>query len=133
MSREELELLSTELRAKIELASASTTDADALEMIELFPHWSSDRDVIVGERLQYNEKLYKCIQEHHTQDDWTPDVSKSLWVEVSVEEYPEWVQPSGSADAYMMGDKVTFEEEHYISDVDNNVWAPNVYGWSKEA
>ena len=30
----------------------------------------------------------------------------------------------------LKGDKVTYKEQHYISDVDNNVWAPDVYGWS---
>lgn len=117
------------LRAKIEQASAWTDDADALEMVELFPHWEPDRGVIVGERLQYEGILYKCVQEHITQADWTPDIMPALWVKVSIEEWPEWVQPQGAADAYMVGDKVSHNGGHWISTCDANVWEPGVYGW----
>lgn len=122
------------LRKKIELASAWTDDADALECVELFPHWLVDKAVIVGERLQYEGLLYKCVQAHTTQEDWTPDVTPALWVRVSVDEWPEWVQPTGSADAYNTGDKVTYNDEHYICLIDGNVWSPDAYpaGWEKQ-
>ena len=29
------------------------------------------------------------------------------------------------------GAKLSDEGEHWISDIDNNVWKPGVYGWSK--
>jgi len=119
-------------RAKIEQASAWTDDADALEMVELFPKWSVGRDVIVGERLQYNGLLYKCVQAHTTQADWTPDVTPALWVRVSVEEYPQWVQPTGAADAYNQGDKVSHNDKHWVSSINANVWEPGVYGWNQE-
>jgi hypothetical protein len=32
-----------------------------------------------------------------------------------------------------MGAKVSHNGKHWISDVDNNVWEPGVYGWSEEA
>lgn len=118
-----------EFRKKIEQASAWTNDADALEMIELFPAWRFPKGYILGERIRYNELLYKCVQEHTSQADWTPDITPALWVRVSVEEYPEWIQPQGSADAYMLGDKVTHFEKRWISDYDNNVWEPSVFGW----
>lgn len=35
-------------------------------------------------------------------------------------------------DAYMAGDKVTHNDKHWVSDVDNNVWEPSVYGWSEQ-
>jgi len=117
-------------RRKIEQASAWTDDADALEMVELFPKWVISKSVIVGERLQYNGILYKCLQAHTTQADWTPDVTPALWRVVSVEEYPEWVQPTGSADAYQINDKVSHNNQHWISTVANNVWEPSVYGWT---
>ena len=122
-------------RKKIELASAWTDDADALEIIDLFPVWTAWKDYIVGERVQYNSKLYKCIQAHTSQPDWAPDLTPALWVVVSIEEWPEWVQPTGSADAYNTGDKVTYKGIHYISLIDANVWAPDVYpaGWQTES
>lgn len=120
-----------DLRRKIEMASAWTDDADALEMVELFPAWQAGRSVIAGERLRYENQLYKCVQEHITQADWTPDKTPALWVKISVEEWPQWVQPTGSADAYMAGDKVTYNDLHYISTINNNVWSPDDYpaGW----
>lgn len=120
-----------EFRKKIEQASAWTDDADALEMVELFPAWRFPKDYILGERIRYNELLYKCVQEHTSQADWTPDITPALWVRVSVEEYPEWIQPQGSADAYMKGDKVTYHEKRWISNIDNNVWSPETYGWDE--
>lgn len=48
------------------------------------------------------------------------------------DDYPEWVQPVGAEDAYKQGDKVSHNEQHYISDVDGNVWEPGVYGWTVE-
>jgi len=119
-------------RAKIEQAAAWTDDADALELVELFPAWESGRGVIVGERLRYNAVLYKCVQAHMTQEDWTPDITPALWVKVSVEEYPEWVQPQGAADAYNSGDKVSHGGKHWVSTINANVWEPGVYGWSEE-
>lgn len=77
--------------------------------------------------------LYKCVQAHTSQADWTPDAAPALWVRVSVEEYPEWIQPQGSADAYMLDDKVSHNEKKWTSDVDNNVWEPGIYGWSEYA
>jgi hypothetical protein len=111
----------------------SLDDVTALEVATLFPAWAEQmgRVVLVGQRYWYDGKLYKVIQEHTCQSDWTPDVSVSLFVEVSVEEWPQWRQPTGAQDAYMTGDKVTFEGTHYVSLIDNNTWSPAEYpaGW----
>lgn len=131
MKKKELDRRVELFRKKCELASAATDDADALECIELFPKWAADKAVIEGERLQYNKKLYKCVQEHTTQEGWEPDVTPALWVRVSVEEWPEWSQPQGAADAYAKGDKVSHNGSHWTSDVDANVWEPGVYGWTE--
>lgn len=61
------------------------------------------------------------------------DVAVSLFVKVSIEEYPEWVRPTGSHDAYNIGDKITFEGKHYESTIDANVYSPIEYpqGWKE--
>lgn len=120
-------------RAKIETAASGLDDATAVESKELFPLWVAGMSVSIGYRCRYADKLYKAIQAHTTQADWTPDKTPALWTEVSVEEFPEWKQPVGSEDAYMIGDKVSYNGKHYESTVDNNVWAPDVYGWSEIA
>lgn len=120
-------------RHKIEGAASSQTDEQALENIDLFPHWQADEDVVKDYRCQDEGILYKCIQPHHTQADWKPKDTPALWKKVSVEEFPEWVKPTGGHDAYNKGDKVTFQSEHYISTIDGNVWSPVEYpqGWQK--
>lgn len=122
-----------QLRRLIEQTSATLTDMEALEGVELFPAWKTAHAYAVGDRVQYEGKLYKCLQGHTSQDDWTPDVSVSLWVEVSDPsiEWPDWKQPTGAQDAYMKGDKVSHNGKHWVSDVDYNTWEPSVYGWSE--
>lgn len=118
-------------RHKIELAAESQDDAQALESIELFPKWEAGLSVAVGERYQHLGKLYRVVQAHTTQADWEPQDTPALWTEVSLDEWPEWVQPTGAHDAYNTGDKVTFEGAHYVSLIDGNIWSPTAYpaGW----
>ena len=118
-------------RRSIEQAAALQTDEAALENIHLYPSWVPDIPVVKDERYRYNDALYKCVQSHTTQTDWTPDKTPALWTEVSVDEWPEWKQPVGASDAYAQGDKVSHNDKHWISNVNANVWEPGVYGWSE--
>jgi len=113
-----------QLRDLIVRASASLTDEDALNGIELYPLWKSNTTYAIGDRIRYNDKLYKCVQAHTSQEDWTPPTVPALFVEVSIEEFPEWVQPTGAHDAYNKGDKVSHNGKHWQSNVDGNVWEP---------
>lgn len=121
------------LRPLIEKAATSLDDADALEAVELFKSWYSGIAYLADERVQYNGKLYRCVQAHTSQADWEPDRTPALWTEVAKPgEIPVWKQPTGAKDAYMTGDKVhypTADDPVYVSIVDNNVWQPGVYGW----
>lgn len=118
-------------RQHINTILASLTDETAIEMVDLFEPWASNKSYMVGDRVKYNDVLYKCIQAHTSQDSWTPVLTPALWMEVSIDEYPEWIQPKGSEDAYHIGDKVSHNDKHWISQVDSNVWEPGVYGWEE--
>ena len=50
-----------------------------------------------------------------------------------VEEYPEYVKPTGGHDAHMKGYKATYKGKKFISLIDNNVWTPDEYpqGWKE--
>lgn len=122
-----------QLRALIEKSSASLTDEEALTGVELFPHWSDNMGYEEGDRVSYDSVLYKCLTTHTSQATWTPSDSPSLWVRVDDPsiEYPEWIQPVGSTDAYPKGAKVSHNDKHWVSDVDGNVWEPSVYGWTE--
>lgn len=113
------------------LATSYLDDEQAETVTNLFPVWESGVEYIVGDRRQYNELLYRCVQSHISQDDWTPDKTPALWVRTSTEEWPEWIQPQGAHDAYNNGDKVSHLGKHWISIVDANIWEPSVYGWDE--
>lgn len=116
-------------RSKIETAASTMTDEAALTAVELFPAWETGKAYAVSDRVQHNGTLYKCIQAHTSQADWMPSATPALWKTVSVDEYPEWVQPAGAHDAYNIGDKVTYNGQRYICTSNGNVYAPDVYGW----
>ena len=122
-----------ELREAIDAITDTYSDDDAVEHIILFPAWMVGRDYSVDDRIRYGGKLYKVLQSHRSQADWTPDVAVSLFVQIHDpgEEWPEWVQPVGAQDAYAKGAKVSHNDSHWISNVDANVWEPGVYGWEE--
>lgn len=108
----------------------SATDEQALNSIALYPKWKADVNYTVGQRVLYNSVLYKVLQAHTSQTDWTPDVSHSLFAQILIPDenvIPEWVQPD-STNPYMKGDKVTHNGITYESLIDNNVWEPGVIG-----
>ena len=128
----------------IELIKTSrplVTDEFALQTIDMFPRWEdnigktiTNDDISKGyDRYQHNGKLYKVVQPTVFQTQYEPGVegTSSIFVEVSLEEWPEWVQPTGAHDAYAKDAKVTHNSKKWTSDVDANVWEPGVYGWTE--
>lgn len=137
--------------AFVKLAESGNIDeATASENANLFLPWATNTAYKIGDLRTYpREKeiqteegenititkniLYKCLQAHTSQDDWTPDITVSLWKCLSITEsgIPEWSQPISSSDAYMTGDEVIYNGIHYKSLIDNNVWSPEAYpqGW----
>ena len=120
--------------AFVTMAESGTIDeVTATEHLSVFAPWEPNVNYAVGTLRTYGEeerKLYKCVQAHKSQSDWTPDKTPALWVLAGdpAEEWPEWVQPIGAQDAYMAGDKVSHGGKHWVSDVDANVWEPGAIG-----
>lgn len=125
-----------ELRQLIEKATKSLTDDDALECVTLFPEWEINIAYEVDQRISYQDKLYRVVQAHTSQEGWTPDLTPALFTEVAKPgEIPVWKQPTGAQDAYMKDDKVWYPEKDttvYISLIDNNVWSPETTGLWEE-
>lgn len=121
------------IRNMMHKAAVSLIDEDALEAVELFPVWKSGTDYKSNERIRYKEQLYRVVQAHTSQEDWTPDITPALYTEVAEPgTIPVWKQPTGAQDAYMKGDKVHYPDQGdpvYQSTMDYNTYAPNVYGW----
>jgi len=126
--------LAQKLRSYIEKAAISLSDEDALDAVQLYPSWKNEHEYkTIGERVRYDGVLYKVLQPHTSQSAWTPPAAPSLFAKVLIPDpdvIPEWEQPD-STNPYMKEDKVTHNGKTWISDVDNNVWEPGVYGWSE--
>lgn len=121
-----------QLRATIEELATNLTDDAALEAKELFSIWSTDTDYIVDDRVRYEDGLYRVLQNHTSQDDWTPTNAPALFAEIlpgqEGTDIGEWVQPD-STNPYQIGDRVIHNGVVYECTVANNVWEPGVYGW----
>ena len=125
--------LAYKLRPYIEKAAIALDDTDAAEAVQLFPQWKENEDYEVGDRIRYENILYKCLQTHTSLSTWIPSDSPSLWAKVLIpdtETIPEWEQPD-STNGYQIGDKVRFEGKIYESLIANNIWSPTAYpiGW----
>lgn len=128
------------LRRVIEENAETMTDEVAVYVPELFQVWSGNGvEYVTGLRVSYNGKLYKVLQDHTSQDNWSPDDAPSLFAEVlpgqDGTDIGVWVQPD-STNPYMTGDRVYYPDMNgkvYESLVDNNVWSPADYpaGWQE--
>jgi len=109
-------------------------DEQALNSPILFNEWDMTKTYNAGDRVLYNSTLFKVLQTHEAQETWTPSNSPSLFAEILAgqggTEIGEWSQPD-STNPYMTGDKVLYNGKTYVSTIDNNVWAPTVYGWDE--
>ncbi len=108
------------------------SEDELLDMIDLYESYEVDKFYKVDDIFKYEGKLYKVIQEHASLENWVPSELPALYLNLMPENViPEWVPPTGSHDAYNIGDKVIFEGEVYESTIDNNTWSPTDYpqGW----
>lgn len=115
-----------------QIQAQSLPDEQAITVKDIYPVWdgkgvSYQKDYY----LTYNGKLYKVLQTHTSQADWSPDAAPSLFAEALPGQggtsVGEWVQPD-STNPYMTGDQVTHNGKTWESLVDNNVWEPGAQG-----
>lgn len=130
------QIMAAIMKLAVKQARQVQDDAEALSLQILYKQWNKQvgKELQVGEYVNHNDVLYKVLQQHTVQDNWTPDVSPSLFAKVLVDPTGDtvldWVQPD-STNAYMKGDKVKFEGHIYQSLINNNIWSPKDYpaGW----
>lgn len=108
-------------------------DVTAVENADQFSPWAYPVAYAVGNIRRYGDDLFRCVQAHTSQADWTPPAVPALWTKIGdpAEEWPEWSQPVGAHDAYQAGAKVSHNGKHWTSTADGNVWEPGVYGWEE--
>jgi len=130
-----------QLRRAIELLvqAAPLPEDDTLALADLYEPWTAGADYPVGKILKHGEDgngdtiLYSVVQAHKSAANWLPDKTPALYKRIGFTEtgVPLWVQPLGAHDAYAKGDMVSYNGVTWVSDINANVWAPGVYGWSK--
>lgn len=129
-----------QLRKALQIFVATLTEEQALEVATVYPAWTVNTAYAVGDIISYgtndvgDPQLYKVVQAHTSQAQWTPDAVPSLYDAFGLDEsgYPLWAQPSGAHDAYNAGDIVNYNGTLYQSTINGNVWSPDVYpaGWT---
>lgn len=131
--------LAEQFRRALQLFAASLSDEKALEVATVYDPWQTGKEYAVGDFITYGEnsvgdpQLYKVVQAHTSQADWTPDVTASLYDAIGLDEkgYPVWSQPTGAHDAYNTDDIVDYNGTLYKSLIDGNAYSPDAYpaGW----
>ena len=120
----------TRLLIAHQINTISVDDNTALRMMDYYPEWTSGKDYSIGYKVQHGGKLWRCLQDHTSQEGWEPGSASSLVLIPDENVVPEWEQPD-STNPYSAGDKVTHNGKTWVSDIDNNVWEPGVYGWTE--
>ena len=123
----------------LQMFIASLSEEQAMEVSAIYAPWSAGKSYALGEYVTYGKnsvgdpQLYKVVQAHTSQADWTPDVTAALFVAIGLDDkgYPVWSQPTGAHDAYNKGDIVNYNGTLYESLIDGNVYSPEAYpaGW----
>ena len=127
------------IREAMDVAGATLTDELALECVRLYRPWEIGKDYKKDDFFTFgvngvgDPQLYKVNQDHTSQADWLPDKTPALYTAIGLDDdgYPVWSQPTGAHDAYNKGDIVNYNGTLYESQIDGNVYAPDVYpaGW----
>lgn len=128
-----------QFRKAVQMFAASLSDEQAMEVSTIYDPWVVSKAYTVGEFVTYgtnsvgDPQLYKVVQAHTSQADWTPDAAASLFTAIGLDKdgYPVWSQPTGAHDAYNTGDVVDYNGTLYESLIDGNTWSPDAYpaGW----
>ena len=125
----------------LQMFANSLDEEKAMEVAYMYDPWEIGKSYNIGDFLTYgvngvgDPQLYKVVQAHTSQADWTPNTVASLYVAIGLDEqgYPVWSQPTGAHDAYNKGDIVDYNGKLYESLIDGNVYAPDAYpaGWKE--
>ena len=117
-----------------EIVGITLENGEKLEPKEIVHFWKPDEKVIKGDkRNAFDGKewvTYEAVQDQTTRPTDHPAISPSLWkVWNDPDEFSEWKQPLGAHDSYPKAAKVRHKDQNWISNIDNNVYEPGVYGW----
>lgn len=144
MSSKEMKARQLRRALQMYVQEAITDEAMMMEVADIYPSWED----LLSAKKEYPAKtvfkwgvnqdgetqLWSFISAYTPQSIYTPDQDISHYKKVGISEsgVQIWTQPLGATDAYMLGDEVSHNDEIWVSDYDNNVWEPGVFGWHKK-
>lgn len=123
--------------------AGSLTDEQRASINSIYPTWAEGTAYKKDDIVNYDNNLYKIVQDHTSQADWKPSATPAIYTpylnvtvetdEGEVEIINDYKQPTGGHDAYQKGDKIMFNGKTYVSTIDNNVYSPTDYpqGWAE--
>lgn len=95
------------------------------EYLSVFDLLTGDGSLIPARSVRrFEGKLYRANVDCWDRADTWPDAAPTLWTQITLDEWPAWVQPTGAHDAYSIGDKVAYNSKRYISQIDGNTTIP---------
>lgn len=89
----------------------------ALNYVALYPSWKIGKKLSVGDRIKYDNKLYKVVQAHTTQSTWTPDLTPSLFEPIDVVNEGTLENPIIAA-----AGMTYFKDKYYLDETDGKVY-----------
>lgn len=96
-----------------------------LQQATEYAAWQTGVAYTVGTVVEHDGRLWRCVQSHSSQSDWSPPVVPALFVTAHRPgEIPEWTQPAGAHDAWPLGALVTHNGQVWRSTIAANVWPP---------
>lgn len=128
-----------QLRRALQMFAQTLTDDEAMEIATVYPAYAvgvfykADTFITYETNGVGDPQLYRVVKDHTSQADWKPDTEKSLYTPIGLtsDGYPVWSKPTGSHDAYNIGDVVDYNGTLFESLIDGNVYSPDEYpaGW----
>ena len=109
--------------AAVELAKEQAEDLEdeqAITVVDLFPLWADliGQPLTAGPRVKFAGRLWKVLQDHTAQADWTPDVAASLFTEVVAGGGGGTDEPGTLANPIPYNNNMELEEGKYYSQYD---------------
>ena len=93
------------------------TDEEALNYVVLYPDWKIGKELSAGERIEYNDKLYKVITAHTAQETWEPDVALTLFEPIDVVNEGTLEKPIVAAVGMTY-----FKDKYYLDETDGKTY-----------
>lgn len=129
--------LAEQLRKALQMFAQTLDDEKAMEVATVYDAYEVGKKYKEKELFTYgtnnvgDPQLYRTVSEHTSQEDWKPDITRSLYTPIGLNDngYTIWSQPTGAHDAFNEGDIVEHNGVLYISTMNGNVYEPGVYGW----